>query len=103
MNFTISEIDIQIGEQLYLHIENVKYEPATADTYYVPGTGAEINFKDEDCKLMYKESSSSTPEYFDCPPDLINCYFDFICEWVDEYMEEKKYKAMEAQAAYDYR
>lgn len=99
--FTISEIDIQIGEQLYFHIENIKYKPFIKG--YISGRPedcyedepSEVDFKDSDCKLMFKVSNNSTPEYFDCPQGLINCYFDFICEWVDEWYEEEKYKSME--------
>lgn len=109
MKITIPRIEIEIGWNLYLRIENVSFIPFKAG--YISGRpedcyedeGADADWKDEDCKLIIKKKVCSNfgnifkdgkvqfkdVEYdFDCDPSLAVEYYDQIIEACEEEMKK---------------
>lgn len=76
-------IRIEIGTNLYLEIENVRYTPAEPmvwrykDGSGYPGCDAEITWDDEDCKLENHVTEYQAPEGF------ADDYYDLILNEVE--------------------
>jgi hypothetical protein len=102
---TISRVEIEIGDNLYLRIDNVSFLPARPG--YISGRPedcyedepAVAEWKDEDCKLVIKKKVCSNfgnifkdgkvqfedKEYdFECDPSLAAEYYEQIIETIEE-------------------
>jgi len=103
----IPEVEICIGENLYLQIKDVSFIPfkkgvtsALPENCY-PDEPAQASWKDENCRLIIKKKEMERPlgwyqlrgipvkmikkEYdFDCDPALAAEYYDKIIEQIEE-------------------
>ena len=84
-------IKLEIGENLYLQIENIKFTPGKAG--YISGRPEdcyedeppEIDWNDEDCKIIRLHSE------FECPKYFSGTYYEEILEkCIEEYENEKR-------------
>ena len=83
-------IRIEIGPNLYLDIENVSYTKAEPMVRYYPdgsgypGSPAEVDYLESDCKLIAHGCS------YDCPDGMSLHYYDEILEEVEKKIDSIK-------------
>ena len=79
----ISEVEIEIGDNLFLHINDLDFTPETPDYISGPpedcyqGEGAGVDWKDENCTLIYRSKEYSIMK---CPEGLSGHYYEEILE-----------------------
>lgn len=86
---TIPEIEIEIGENLYLQISDLTFTPFKPG--YISGPPedcyedepAECNWSDKNVKLFFTDIE------YDYPKDLADVYYDDIINKCEEYLNEQ--------------
>jgi hypothetical protein len=90
---TIPEIEIEIGDNLYLQISDLTFTPFKKG--YISGPpedcyedeGAEADWKDEDCQLLLIKNKIN--HYYDIDSNFVNEYYDQIILACEEYLNEQ--------------
>lgn len=98
----VPRVELEIGEDLYLVVSNIDYIPGDPGKYSglpedcYEATGPEVDWKDEDAKLMYREHRSVfsmekmtkvrevVEHFYPCPKNLAGHYIDAIIDACEE-------------------
>ena len=108
---TIDRVEIEIGDNLFIRIDNVSFIPSKAG--YISGRPedcyedepAECSWRDEDCKLIIKKKTCITthmemlkgmkPQFkimefdYECDPALAAEYYDLIIEAIEQMGDDR--------------
>jgi len=108
----IPEVEIELGDNLYLQIKDVSFIPESKGVYNklpedcYPAEPAEASWKDENCRLVIKKKKMTnsldflnmgvkpifdTKEYdFDCDPALAADYYSLIILQIEEDLQNDR-------------
>lgn len=97
---------IELADSLYLEVRNIDYIPGDPGKYSglpedcYEATGPELDFKNEDCYLLFKETKTIhryeqkpikeiVDHYYECPKGMVDFYEDALIDECERILEDK--------------